>query len=180
MATKLYLPSTGTAKKTPTPAAGWTDTSQFTRYPCDKTKASSAMATVSSSDANDLQGDIILGQWVSKALDAGQTITGAQTVTCQIRCSETNNGNNLVLTWYVYVLSKDGTTVNKTLNPRSPDYRWEDKPFGLRNLHGGKLYNCGGRPHRDRGGIVGQPGKRPEPQRLHPHRRQLRQRPGGH
>src|ERR1044072_2649379 len=113
MATKLYLESSGTPGSTSAGFnAGWSDTSIATRYPTHTTKAGSTMTTVNFTDASNVQADILFGQWISRPLASGQTITGAQTVSCVARFSEVSSNNNLFLTWGVYIFN--GSTLNKT------------------------------------------------------------------
>src|SRR5206468_7884814 len=99
MATKLYLPSSGTADFSPSVDAAWTVTNDasFARYPTSTAKASTTMTTLTTSGNGSAQADIVLGQWISGPLVAGQTITGSQSISIQIRCSETSNNNNLFL-----------------------------------------------------------------------------------
>lgn len=101
MATKLYLESTGTPAISPTPNAGWTDQTQFTRFLTSTTKQSSTMTTKNITDAISTQADTLIGQWISHPLDIGQTITGGQTVSIQARFSETAANNNLFMAWAV-------------------------------------------------------------------------------
>lgn len=119
MATKLYLESSGTPNISPTPNAGWTDTTQFARYKCGTTKLSSAMVTDDVTTAISTQADIIIGQWISDFLDVGQTITGAQAVNIVARAAEVATNNNLFLTWAVYVFN--GTTLQKTVVTKRTD-----------------------------------------------------------
>lgn len=119
MATVLYLESTGAPNISPTPNAGWTDQSQFTRFKTGTIKLSSAMVTDNISDVLSTQADIIIGQWISDFLDVGQTITGAQAVNIVARFAEVAANNNLFLTWAVYVFN--GTTLNKTVVTKRTD-----------------------------------------------------------
>ncbi len=119
MATKLYLPSSGSAPATPTFNAGWTDTAQATRYPTDKQKKSTAMTTKSITDSSNAARSVLVGQWVSPLLAVGQTITGAQTVNIQARFQETAANNNLFLEWAVYVMN--GNTIQKTVITKRTD-----------------------------------------------------------
>src|SRR4051794_4579469 len=114
MGTKFYLPSSGTAPASPAFNAGWTDTSQSTRYPCDTSKASTAITTTNISNASTARAGVPGGPWVSKPLNAGQSIS-AQTVSIQARCSETAANNNLFMTWGVYVWNATGSTLQATL-----------------------------------------------------------------
>lgn len=119
MATKLYLESSGTPSISPTPNAGWTNVNQFTRFTSRTIKQSSTMTTKNITDALSDQQDIIIGQWISPSLTTGQTITGAQTVSCQARFSETSNSNNLFLVWAVYIFN--GTTLQQTVITKRND-----------------------------------------------------------
>lgn len=119
MATTLYLQSANTPPATPAFNAGWTDTTQATRYPSDSVKHSTSISTVSISDGSNAQVDVLIGQWQTPFLRAGQTITGAQTISIQARFSETNAGNNLFMAWGVYVFN--ATTLQKTVITKRND-----------------------------------------------------------
>jgi len=123
MATRIYLESSGTPAISPPPNAAWTDTSQFTRFNAGTTKAGSAMTTKNISDAISTQADILIGQWITPQLTAGQTIRGtvpsSSTWTIQIRASETAAANNLFVTWAIYVFN--GTTLQSTVVAKRND-----------------------------------------------------------
>jgi len=67
------------------------------------------MTTVSFSDADALDLDILFRQWVLGPLPA-QTYA-AQTIKLVMRCSETNTNNNLFLTWIIRALAADDLAV---------------------------------------------------------------------
>lgn len=117
MATRLYLPSSGTPPAGFTPAfdAAWEDTSIGARLPCDTAKASTAMTTVSFTDADATDKDILFRQYISLALTAGQTITGNQEINSQMRVAETAAANNLFLVLGIRIVAADGSTVQKTV-----------------------------------------------------------------
>jgi hypothetical protein len=119
MATKIYLESNGTPAISPTPNGGWTDTSQFTRFNAGTTKGGSAMTTKNISDAISTQADILIGQWITLPLTAGQTISALQMVRVQARFSETSNNNNLFMSWAVYIFN--GTTLQATIVAKRND-----------------------------------------------------------
>jgi len=115
MATRFYLPSSGTAPASPAISAEWEHV-QTTRRPTKTTKSSTAMANQAySPDAADdhTDKDSHFFQFVSDPLTA-QTIIG-QTVKIQVQGSESNAGNNCSLTWKLFVCSNDGTTIKETL-----------------------------------------------------------------
>ena len=111
--TLFYLPSTGAAAVSPAFDAAYEDTSIAARLKTVTTKISSAMTTVSFSDISTANNDILFRQWVSDPLEA-QTID-AQTLSIQIRASETSTTNNMFLSWGVRLVSNDGDTVRATL-----------------------------------------------------------------
>lgn len=121
MATKIYLPSGGAAPSGITPSfdGGWTTTGSAVRYPCHIAKQSTSITTINVNDASNAQRDILVGQWISRLLTAGQTITGAQAISIQARCAEVNAASNMFLTWKVFVVN--GTTIQKTLIAKRAD-----------------------------------------------------------
>lgn len=107
MATRLYMPSSGTAAVSPAYSSGWEDQSIASRLKCVKTKISSAMTTVSFTDSDDTDRDVLFRQYTSDPI-AAQTIA-AQTVKIQMRCAEVGQFRNMFLAWAVKVMSNDGS-----------------------------------------------------------------------
>ena len=87
MATRFYLRNTTQATGiSPTPDAAWEDTSNLVRAVANTTPTADAMAdVVAPDDADDTDRDVILRQYVSDELTAGQTITGSQAIKAQCR-----------------------------------------------------------------------------------------------
>lgn len=115
MATRFYLPSSGTADVSPTVGAEW-EHSNAVRRPTSPVKSSTAIADTSYSPdgADDLTDkDSMFVQFVSIPI-AAQTIA-AQTMKYALQGSETNAGNNCFVTVKAYVVSNDGATVRGTL-----------------------------------------------------------------
>lgn len=112
MATRIYLPSTGSAAVSPAYDGGWTDTTQAAaRRKCATSKISSAMASVTVMDNDGNAGATTLWrQYVSDPI-AAQSITG--TIKGQIRASQDGNIDNVAVC--VKVVSNDGNTVRGTL-----------------------------------------------------------------
>jgi hypothetical protein len=115
MATRFYLPSTGTAGASPTVCADWDySVSAFIRRATVTTKISSAFSTISldgNSDSNDT--DYCYVQWVSAPI-AAQTIS-AQTVDWVVSLFEENARANQYLAICIRVVSGDGNTVRGTV-----------------------------------------------------------------
>lgn len=114
MATRFYLPSSGTPDISPSIDAEWEASYSLTRRNAVTTKISSTMTTVTNStDGSDDNQDICFFQFISAPISA-QTIS-AQTLKFQIRMSEASTSNNLYSTICVRVLSGDGLTVRGTI-----------------------------------------------------------------
>jgi hypothetical protein len=116
MATRLYLPaSAATVPFSPAQLAGWDDVSILARANCSTIKLGNAMATVSFTDADVTDRDILFRQYISLPLTAGQSITGGQTLKAQLLVSETDAANNLFLVVAVRIFAADGVTVQKQM-----------------------------------------------------------------
>ena len=115
MATRLYLPSTGTAGASPAVDAAWDfSVSAFIRRATVEDKISSAFATISldgNTDSNDT--DYCYVQYVSDPI-AAQTIS-AQTVDWVVSLFEENARANQYLSMCIRVVSGDGSTVRGTV-----------------------------------------------------------------
>lgn len=111
MATRLYLPSTGSAAVSPSISADWSGHVNVARRPLNAVNGGSVMNTLAfAPDAADhlVAGNAHFVQFVSDVLPA-QTIA-AQTIKLQVRAAEDNAGNNLFLAWKLYAVSEDGQT----------------------------------------------------------------------
>jgi hypothetical protein len=111
MATRFYLPSTGTIDVIPSFGAGWTTTGAI-RLPCFPFKKGTAMTTLSFADANNANLDALLIQYISPCMEA-QTLS-SQSIALQIRALERIANNNLFTSLMVRVVSEDGTVVRGT------------------------------------------------------------------
>lgn len=113
MATRFYLPSTGSPAVSPAIGAGdWNGHINTDRRPLNAVNGGSAIATTTfAPDAADhlVAGRAHFVQFVSDVLPP-QTIA-AQTVKLQVRIAEAHANNNLLLNWKVYAVSEDGSTV---------------------------------------------------------------------
>ena len=112
-ATRFYLPSSGAAGASPNYTTSWEDTSIAARLKCVTTKISSAMTTVSFTDDDETDKDILFRQYVSDPI-ATQTIQ-AQTIGFSIRAQRGTYGTSQVTSWRVYVVSNDGSSETGTI-----------------------------------------------------------------
>jgi len=120
MATRFYLPSSGTPGISPSIDAGWETTHSLVRYKAVTTKISSTMTTIArTADGSSADQDICFVQYISNPI-AGQTIS-AQTLKFQMRQLETATSANLFTAIGVRVLSGDGGTVRGTVLAVSRD-----------------------------------------------------------
>ena len=119
MATRFYLPSSGTAPVAPAYNTGWEDTSIAAALPGRIYKKSTAGSTVSFDDASAANRDILYRQYVSQPLLA-QTIA-IQTIKFQILASQTDAGNNLFTTLLIYVVNNAGSSVIGTVLAMTKD-----------------------------------------------------------
>ena len=113
MATLLYFHNSVAAPVSPNFLGTWSNTSIASRILLATGTGGSAMTTVSFSDADVTDQQILFRQCVSHPLTPGQTITGGQTWALQMRVSETATGNNLFLRRFICVVN--GNTNNKSL-----------------------------------------------------------------
>ena len=121
MATRIYLPSTGTAPVSPAFNTNWADTADATRFPCVfDTASSTAMATTQYRDNSNKNEAHLIHQWVSTNQIAGQVIS-AQTIKFQMRGLELNANNDMVFAISVRVCSPDGTTIRGNVLDVSSD-----------------------------------------------------------
>lgn len=107
---RFYLPSSGSAPITSVAFnSGWEDTSIGARLPTYTTKQSTTMTTVSFTDANDTNRDVLFRQYVSEPL-AAQSIS-AQSVVFRMRAKERATSCNLFTTVDIRLVSNDGSVV---------------------------------------------------------------------
>ena len=113
VATRLYLPSTGTPDISPAFDSGWDKTANAVRRPADIARSSTAMATgadlTGSATANY---DVLHYQYVYGPIGT-QTISG--NVTAQILVTEDDPTYNLKTQLGIRVVASDGVTVRGTL-----------------------------------------------------------------
>lgn len=115
MATRFYLPSDAlTVPVSPAFAGGWENTSIADRTLMHIVKRSSAMATRSYADADATNQQILFKHYICPFRLASQAIAAAA-VRLQMRCSETNAGNNLTLMFGARSYPPDGVTATSTL-----------------------------------------------------------------
>ena len=111
-ASRLYLPSTGSAPASPAYDTNWEVNTSGARLPMYTTKQSTTMTSASiSGDADKTDKDYLVRQYVSDTLGS-QTIA-AQTVKFQIRALETNAANNLFTS--ISIRSWNGSTFQTLL-----------------------------------------------------------------
>lgn len=110
MATRLYLPSSGSSAIVPAQTQGWDGTvsTGLGQYAAVTTPIASTMTGKGHVDGNATDQDIVFFQYVYGPL-AAQTIA-AQTVKWQIGASETNAQNNLFTAIMLYTTAADGIT----------------------------------------------------------------------
>jgi len=113
MATRFYLPSTGSAPISPDFVADWYDTSLASKLKAVTTKISSAFTEKVITDSNNTDRHFCVGMWVSDPITA-QTIS-AQIVGLVIRSYETVAASNMYVHWTVRVIASDGVTVRGTI-----------------------------------------------------------------
>ena len=113
MATRFYLPQSGTTPASPAYSSVWENTSNGFRAPLVTTPSNTSTLTKyvdKPVSANPY--DSMAAQWVSAALPAG-AISG--TFTAAIGTTETSSGRNAFLQCVIRVVSGDGSTVRGTL-----------------------------------------------------------------
>lgn len=114
MATKFYLPSTGSSPVSPSFQAVWdVTTSAFVRK-MSPTKANSSLANDHYTNGIATTVDRLHGQYISDGIQGG-LIQG--TVYGIIKCGEDNGANNAQPQAVIYVVDNAGTTVRGVLVP---------------------------------------------------------------
>lgn len=118
MAQKWYLRSSGTPDISPTVTADWEHIEASPlRLTTSPTGGSTSLSSKAySPDAADhlVNADAHVIQYISAETLAAQTIS-AQTVSLAVQCLESNAGNNVFLTWKIYIVNAAGTSVLGTL-----------------------------------------------------------------
>jgi hypothetical protein len=111
MATKFYLPSSGTASQNPAWSASWYNATGFSagKFCCCETKANTGLVTKTLTEADVTDRHFAAGMWISRSL-AAQTIASGTVITGSVQISEDNAKNNLSLHWIIRLLQSDGTT----------------------------------------------------------------------
>lgn len=114
--TRLYLPSSGAAAVSPAFDAGWEDVASASpaRRPLKAVPSATAMTTVSFTDLDATDRDVLMYQGVSLPLSGAQTIV-AQNVQLAVLGSEVLLSGDEFIAWTVKVFSKDGGTLRGTL-----------------------------------------------------------------
>lgn len=116
MATRFYLPASGTCPITPTPDTAWDTTTGFGSYPTDTTKTNTALAngTTRTSTVVLVLENRLDRVYVSTQQLAGQTIT-AGTFSGVVLCEESSGGADAWWQVIIRVVSSDGSVVRGTL-----------------------------------------------------------------
>lgn len=116
MASRFYLPASGTAAITPTVLTGWENTAGWTAFPTDVTKSNTALASGASRQKGGTTAwaDRLDRVYVSTKQLAAQTIS-AGTISAVIRGLEGSTATDAFLQIMVRVVSADGTTDRGTI-----------------------------------------------------------------
>jgi len=129
MATRLYLSAAAeTVPISPAPDSGWEDISILARCLCGTSKRGLAMTTVSFSDSNLTNKDILFRQYISPPLvagitwDFGEVDTPLVKINAVCRVIQTNPSNNMFFTLGIRIIASNGTTVRRTLLNVTRDY----------------------------------------------------------
>jgi len=120
MATRFYLPSSGSAPSSPTVSTGWMySASAFARYPTKFAKGDTAHAWAVGGwpGATDENGLLCTLQYVSPPLDVDQTISG--TVSAALSCLENATLADAYLGYSVRVMQGDTSTERGVLKAPS-------------------------------------------------------------
>lgn len=114
MATRFYLPDSGTAPGTPNPSALWTLNPSIVRAPLSRTKTGTALADESSStyvETSATTGNMLHRQFLSEPLPFAMTIGGTgNTFRLVVRGAENDAAADCSLQVHIRVLSGDMTT----------------------------------------------------------------------
>ena len=108
MATRFYLPSSGTAPATPAMDSNWErQYTSWTRRPMPTTKSNTALATLSEAYGATATNQKIYAQFVSDTLASNQTISGTVSMVVG-KCAETSTGGDAHLAFSLRVLDRWG------------------------------------------------------------------------
>lgn len=118
MATRLYLPASGTPAITPTPSTSWNVTTGFAALPTSTTKSNTALAagTARSHPLVAVQ-NALDRVYVSDTLDSSQGING--TFSAVVRGIQSSTAGNWWLNIILRVVSGDGSIETGVLHPGS-------------------------------------------------------------
>lgn len=112
MATRFYLPASGSVDITPSYDTQWNNTLSAARAPLVTSKSSTSHTEVARSETSGSRQYMLFRQYVSAPLNA-QTISG--TVTITIRGRESSVSANAFIHSVIRVIAPDGSTVRGTL-----------------------------------------------------------------
>jgi hypothetical protein len=116
MATRLYLPSAGTAPLASLAVdSNWEISTALTRLPCSTTKTNQALATTTRTWEAELTQQWVFFQFQSDTLSAGYSWTTSDTVSMVMSCAQAVNQTDSHLAYSVRVVSGDGATVRGTV-----------------------------------------------------------------
>jgi len=115
VATRFYLPTTGTPSISPAYGSGWVQDPALARVDMVTTRISSAFANIGNGDVGDSRaaGDILLRQFISAAL-AAQTISGTIKGVLRGQCNS-GSGGSQVPTVRVAKCDSTGSSVTEIL-----------------------------------------------------------------
>ena len=116
MSTRFYLGAAAeTTPISPTPDSAWEDQTILARARARTTASGRTMATVSFTDNNAANRDVLFMQFVSHPLAGSQTITGSQALKAQALVKQRATTNNMLFSVGIRVIAVDGSTVQKTV-----------------------------------------------------------------
>jgi hypothetical protein len=116
MATRFYLPASGTAPLASLAYdANWERTTGFARLPTSTSKSNTALASSSRTWAGTTTVQWVWWQFQSAPLKYGYTWTTADTISMVISCFEVNTQCDDHIAYSVRVVNSDGTTVRGTV-----------------------------------------------------------------
>jgi len=116
MATRFYLPASGTAPLGSLAVdSSWGRTENLERRPCDVNKGNTSLTQKSAAWAATATNDWVWVQFQSKCLAAGYSWTTADTVSMVLKVAEAAAQVDSHLAYCIRVVSKDGTVVRGTV-----------------------------------------------------------------
>ena len=140
MATRFYLPSTGSAEVSPTFNALWDQTTAADRLKMVTTKISSSMTTKSDSDTDTSSSYyVLLRQYVSGQFESF-SLTTSHTWKLQARCQEDNAKSDAHGAVYIYVVSADGSSVRGVIESGTHDVTEFDTSLENRTIGPGYAF----------------------------------------